>query len=288
MALLPFTQIGPTEPLSPLLVDSPHSGRIYPVDFAYACPLNLLRQAEDAYVDETIAGAAEVGATVLMAEFPRTMIDANRAENDIDPAILNAVWPRLLEPSPATLSGFGLVRRVCRNGIPLYRAPLTIAEVERRLAVYYRPYHRRLSQLVEERLKKFGACYLLDIHSMPHRIENGGSSPDFVLGDRDGTSCDPDFTRQAQIILQDFGYHVVLNDPYKGVEIMRRYGLTGQGAQALQIEINRRLYLDESEIKKNGGFDRLRCHMTEFFQALAKLVSPRGGGNPATFVSPFF
>ena len=277
MALLPYTLIEPTGAASPLIVDSPHSGRIYPADFEYACPLPLLRQAEDAYVDEVITGATQAGATIVMAEFPRSMIDVNRAEDDIDPAALDGVWPTALTPDAMTLSGFGLVRRLCRNGVSLYRKPLSVDEVKRRIETYYRPYHECLRMQIAQRMRQFGACTLIDIHSMPDRVENGIARPDFILGDRDGTSCDPAFTRRAQQILQDMGYRVTRNAPYKGREIVQRYGLQGPagigGAQALQIEMNRKLYLDEIAIEKNNGFDRLREDMTEFFKVLVASIA---------------
>jgi N-formylglutamate amidohydrolase len=272
MSLLPYTIIDPVGAASPLIVDAPHSGRIYPVDFAYACPLHLLRQAEDSYVDEVIAGAAEAGATVIAAEFPRSMIDVNRAENDLDPAALEGEWPQPVAPDEMTLAGYGLVRRLCRNGVALYTKPLTVAEVRRRIEVYYKPYHECLRSRIAARLAQFGECVLIDAHSMPDRIENGVARPDFVLGDRDGTSCDPALTGRAQCLLQDMGYSVTLNTPYKGREIVRRYGVAGQGAQALQIEINRRLYLNELTIEKNAGFDKLRRDMTAFFHRIAASI----------------
>jgi N-formylglutamate amidohydrolase len=272
MALLPYTLKEPVGAISPLVVDSPHSGRIYPADFAYACPLHLLRQAEDAFVDEIVVGAAEAGATVVMAEFPRSMIDANRAENDIDPAALDGVWPEALAPDPMTVAGFGLVRRLCRNGVTLYGSPLTVTEVRRRIDVYYRPYHECLRKIIASRMATFGACTFIDAHSMPDRVENGVPRPDFILGDRDGTSCDPVVARCAQKILQGMGYRVALNDPYKGREIVQRYGLSGQGAQALQIEVNRKLYMNEIKIEKHDGFDQLRRNMTTFFQTLTATV----------------
>ena len=272
MALLPYTLMEPPGSFSPLLVDSPHSGRIYPVDFAYSCPLALLRQAEDAYVDELILGALEAGASIVTAEFPRSMIDVNRAEDDIDPSAIDGLWPKPLAPDEMTLSGFGLVRRLCRNGISLYRAPLTMAEIERRLVIYYRPYHECLRREIQKRLDTFSNCYFLDMHSMPDRTDNGIARPDFILGDRDGTSCDQTFTRRAQKILQDMGYRVTLNSPYKGREIVQRYGRTGQGAQALQIEINRKLYLEEATIEKNSRFNYLRNDLTSFYQSLATFI----------------
>jgi N-formylglutamate deformylase len=276
MALLPYIMTEPAN-ASPLVVDSPHSGRIYPADFEFSCPLPLLRQAEDAFVDEVIAGAVEAGATLVTAEFPRSLIDVNRAESDIDPASLDGVWPEPLAPDPMTLAGFGLVRRLCRNGVSLYRAPLTVAEVQRRIETYYRPYHDCLRGLIEARRATFGVCYLINAHSMPDRVENGMSRPDFILGDRDGSSCDPVFTRRAQRILQDLGYRVTLNAPYKGREIVQRYGQQGQGAQALQIEINRRLYMDERTIEKNSGFDHLRHDVAEFFAILVASLRADAG-----------
>jgi N-formylglutamate amidohydrolase len=272
MALLPYTLIEPQGALVPMVVDSPHSGRIYPVDFAYACPLPLLRQAEDAYVDEIIIGAAEAGATVLVAEFPRSMIDVNRAENDIDPAVIDGVWPEALMSDPMTLLGLGLVRRLCRSGISLYRAPLSIAEIQRRLDVYYRPYHDCLKNMINARIKKFGVCYYINMHSMPDRVDNGILRPDFILGDRDGTSCDRSLTLLAQKILQDMGYSVTFNNPYRGRELVSRYGLRGMGAQALQIEINRKLYLDETRSEKTAAIDGLRDDMTEFFKVIAATI----------------
>jgi N-formylglutamate deformylase len=273
MALLPFTLIEPAGALAPLVVDSPHSGRIYPVDFDYACPLPLLRQAEDAFVDELVIGAPDAGATLISAEFPRTMIDVNRAEDDIDPAGIEGEWPVPLLPDPMTLSGFGLVRRLCRNGVSLYRQPVTAAEVRRRIETYYRPYHDCLRRTMEARIARFGHCTLIDVHSMPDRVENGMSRPDFILGDRDGTSCYPAVTRRVQRMLQDMGYRVTLNDPYKGREIARRYGLGGGGfdgrAQALQVEINRRLYMDEIRIEKSTGFGSLQQDLSAFFLAIA-------------------
>jgi N-formylglutamate amidohydrolase len=268
MAPLSYTLVEPKGALSPLLVDSPHSGRIYPADFAYVCPLPLLRQAEDAYMDEVISGAVEAGATIMMAEFPRTMIDVNRAENDIDPTVIEGIWPEPLAPKSSTSTSFGLIRHRLRSGIPLYRAPLSVKEIQYRIDHYYRPYHDCLKEQIDRRIKNFGVCYFINAHSMPYYLDKELPMPDFVLGDRDGTSCDRSFTRRAQSILQDMGYHVVLNEPYKGREIVQRYGLEGQGAQALQIEVRRGLYMDEIAIEKHSGFLSLQRNMTRFFTYL--------------------
>lgn len=272
MPIRPFTLIEPLSALVPLVVDSPHSGRIYPPDFGFICPLPILRQTEDFLVDELVAAAPEAGAVVLKAEFPRSYIDANRAEDDLDPAVLAEPWPTPLAPCDRTLLGLGLVRRLCKSGVPVYRAPLTPAEIRRRIERFYRPYHTALEKAIARRMSVFGECYLIDAHSMPDRGgENRGTGrPDFVLGDRQGTSCDPAFTRRVRDLLQEKGFSVALNDPYKGMEIVRRYGQPQAGRHALQLEINRRLYMNEETLTPHEGFFRLQRALGEFFHALAR------------------
>jgi len=264
-----FTVLEPAVAPAPLLVDSPHSGRIYPADFAYTCPLPLLRQTEDSYVDELVAGAAEAGATVVMAEFPRSYIDANRAPNDIDPAVLDGTWPVPLEPSDRTLLGLGLVRRMCKSNVPVYKGKLTIDEVQKRIDECYQPYHDALIKNVMQNVRHFGACYLINSHSMPSRGSDNIPYADFVLGDLCGVSCDPSFTRRVSDILQEMGYSVALNAPYKGREIVRRYGVPQRGQHALQLEINRRLYMNEQTLEKHEGFSRLQKNLALFFAKLA-------------------
>ncbi|MFY9287641.1 MAG: N-formylglutamate amidohydrolase [Alphaproteobacteria bacterium] len=272
MSLQPYIIIESAKPSvarMPLVVDSPHSGRIYPADFAYSCPLPLLRQTEDSYVDELVAGAVEAGAAVVMAEFPRSYIDLNRAEDDIDPAVLAEPWPHPLAPSDRTVQGLGLVRRLCKSSVAVYAAPLSVAEVQKRIEHFYRPYHAALEKMIATRHAKFGECYLINAHSMPG--QGSGDTlrrPDFVLGDRLGTSCDPSFTRRARDILQDMGYNVALNDPYMGVEIVRRYGQPQKGQHALQLEINRQLYMNEQTLERHSGFESLQEDLTAFFQQL--------------------
>ncbi|HUY68821.1 MAG TPA: N-formylglutamate amidohydrolase [Alphaproteobacteria bacterium] len=274
MTFRPVTILEPSAAPVPLVVDSPHSGRIYPADFDFACPLPLLKQTEDSFVDELVAGAAQAGATVVLAEFARSYIDANRAEDDIDPALLAAPWPVPLAPTERTLLGLGLVRRLCKSGVPVYGKPLPPAEIEKRLENCYRPYHASLEKAITRRVADFGECALIDCHSMPSQSGEGplARRPDFVLGDRDGSSCDPSLTRRVRDILQEMGYGVALNDPYKGVEIVRRHGKPQEGRQALQLEINRRLYMNEQTLEKHAGFGKLREDLTNFFAALAETL----------------
>ncbi len=270
----PFALTETTTDLAPLVVDSPHSGRHYPDDFKFSCPLKSLRQAEDFMVDELIAGAVHAGAAVLRAEFPRSYIDLNRAEDDIDPAVLAEAWPTSLAPGDRTLIGLGLVRRMCRSGMPVYSAPLPVAEVQKRIETVYRPYHAALEDAMTKRMQMFGHCVLIDVHSMPARRNEGGSfRHDFVLGDRQGTSCEPSLTRHVQHILQDLGFSVALNDPFKGAEIVSRHGNPQQGRQALQLEINRRLYMNEDSLTLHEGFTRLQQLLAQFFKTFVVELS---------------
>lgn len=274
----PFTLIESALAPVPLVVDSPHSGRNYPADFNFACPLPLLRQAEDFMVDRLIAVAVDAGAAVVAAEFPRSYIDVNRAEDDIDPAVLAGRWPSPLAPDDRTLIGLGLVRRMCKSGVPVYGAPLPIIEVQKRITDFYRPYHAVLDATIAKRVQVFGHCVLIDAHSMPGRGNETGNMarPDFVLGDRQGASCDPSLTRQAQHLLQELGFSVALNDPYKGMEIVRRHGRPQEGRQALQLEINRRLYMNENSLTLHEGFGRLQQALTQFFRSLVAELMQAG------------
>jgi N-formylglutamate deformylase len=271
MAFNPFVLIEPSAATAPLVVDSPHSGRIYPDDFDYECSLLMLQQTEDSYVDELVGSAAQAGATVIAAQFARSYIDVNRAEDDIDPALLAEPWPEPLAPSDRTLLGLGLVRRLCKSGVPVYSAPLPVAEIKTRIVEYYRPYHAALEKTVAERMRQFSECHVVDAHSMPDKsaADQLARRPDFVLGDRNGESSDPAFTGRVCTMLREMGYSVALNDPYRGMEIVRRYGKPGNGQHALQLEINRRLYMNERTLEKTPGFTRLQKDMSVFFQTLA-------------------
>lgn len=245
----------------PVLFDSPHSGVSYPRDFAFTCPLSTLRQAEDTHVDELFVHAPEHGATLLCALFPRTYIDANRAADDIDPDLLDGVWPEPLFPSEKSLAGLGLIRTLCRPGMPLYDGRLTVAEVSARIDRYYRPYHFQVASILDGLSARFGAVWHVNCHSMPSTMGPGSArkiGADFVLGDRDGTTCEPGFVDLVAGVLRGLGYKVALNDPYKGVELVARYSNPARGRHSLQLEINRSLYMNEDTLERNEGFARLQ------------------------------
>ncbi|EWY39944.1 N-formylglutamate amidohydrolase [Skermanella stibiiresistens SB22] len=253
----------------PLVLDSPHSGIVYPRDFSFVCPFRALRQAEDTHVDELVASAPEAGAILIRALFPRSYIDVNRAVDDIEPELLDGPWPEPLHPSDKSLAGMGLIRRLCKPGMPMYDGRLSVAQVAERIDRYYRPYHEQVAGAIDRLHRRFGVVYHLNCHSMPTFGRDPSTRPDFVLGDRDGTTCDPDFTRYVGAFLTSRGYRVRLNNPYKGVELVRRYSNPKRGIHSLQVEIHRGLYMNEETLEKNAGFDRLQSHLAALIRELA-------------------
>jgi N-formylglutamate amidohydrolase len=264
----------------PLVFDSPHSGSSYPEDFRFCCPFDVLRTAEDTYVDELYSAAPFLGATLIGAVFPRSYLDANRAVDDIDSALIDGTWPSPLAPSHKTRSGLGLVRRVARTGIPIYDRKLGVDEIRARLDRCHTPYHRVLDEACERAHRKFGAVWHINCHSMPSQrsaktSKKGGHCADFVLGDRDGTTCEPEFTDFVARELRDHGYAVRINEVYKGVEIVKRQGRPAMRRHSLQIEVDRALYMDQKTLKKSPGFYRVQADITEIIEALASFASAR-------------
>lgn len=266
----------------PLVLDSPHSGRDYPGDFGYAAPLAMLRRAEDAFVDELFAGAPAEGAGLLAALFPRSYVDPNRHETDIDPALFDRPFPYEARPTARSARGLGVVRRLVSPELPVYDRPLAPEEVMGRIAQYHRPYHAALAAMIEAAHARFGAVWHVNCHSMraAGRARNGAGPPraDFVLGDLDGAACDPAFTAIVRRTLEGMGYSVALNHPFKGAELVGRHGRPGAGRHSLQIEVNRRLYLDEARLEKTAGFDRLKADLDALIGALAGWIRAQLGG----------
>jgi N-formylglutamate amidohydrolase len=261
----------------PLVLDSPHSGSLYPEDFAFCCPLQILRRAEDAYVDELFDAAPEHGATLIGAVFPRSYLDVNRAADDIDPGLLAGAWPPHIALRPATR--VGLVRRFAQPGIPIYDRKLQPREVLGRVERYHAPYHRTLDEACDRLHARFGAVWHINCHSMPstgnRELGRKGEHGDFVLGDRDGTTCAPEFTEFVAGTLRGMGYEVHVNDGYKGVELVRRQGRPKEGRHSLQIEIDRALYMDQRSLDKHSGFDRVKADLGRLVEALRGFVAVR-------------
>ena len=271
----------------PLVFDSPHSGTQYPADFNYACDFQQLRRAEDSYVDELFAAAPDHGAPLLKAHFPRSYIDVNRAIDDIDPAILDGDWPYgVINPTVRSDSGIGLIRRLVAPGRPLYNAPLNPEDIRDRIDTYYKPYHAALKSLLDDAHYHFGHVYHINCHSMPHTtafpkritamVGNQIKASDFVLSNRDGTTSGTDFMHTLRDILQDLGYRVSLNDPFKGVELVQRYSRPSRGRHSVQIEVNKALYMDETSNERGDSFNSIRSDIEKFILMTAAYVRNQG------------
>lgn len=269
----------PSAPAAPLVVSSPHSGRDYPADFLADARLDplALRRSEDCFVDELFAGAPARGATLLKALFPRAYVDANREPYELDPEMFENPLPAYVNTrSPRVRGGLGTIARVVASGAEIHGRKLRFAEAEARIRDCYRPYHVALAGLIGEAEARFGTVVLLDCHSMPSvggpmDRDPGASRVDIVLGDRHGTSCQPEVTATAERALQACGYVVRRNTPYAGGFITRYYGRPDAGVHALQVEINRALYMDEACMSRGPGLGTVAAHMNALMEALARV-----------------
>lgn len=259
-----------------VLYDSPHSGRYYPPDFEHKCSRADLRRGEDAYVDELLAGTPALGAVLLVNDYPRTYIDVNRAETDIDPAQLTEEWPGELEPTEKSKRGLGLIRRFVVPGVEAQSGPLSVAEVKQRIDTVYTPFHEALRTLVTEMRQRRANVIHIDWHSMKS-VGNamtpdaaGARRADFVVSDVRGTSALPRVTDLVVESLRDLGYSVTVNDPYTGGTIVQRTGAPGSGVHSIQVEINRALYLDELHVEKSSGFAPLANNLEKFTRRLVE------------------
>ncbi len=262
-----------------LLYDSPHSGRAYPDHFPAGSPPDVLRRAEDAYVDELVSPGVQHGAILLAARYARAFIDLNRAPDDIDAELLAEPWPTPLNPTEKSRRGQGLIRRFAVPGFPVHARTLSVAEVQWRITEIYQPYHDALESLIAELRGNLPRVLHVDWHSMKSRgnamTPDGATqrSRDFVVSDRDGASAAPEVTALVRDTLQSLGYRVSVNDPYKGGAIVQRIGDPAHGVHSVQIEINRALYLDELRVEKTAGFEPLRADVLRLTQRLADSVT---------------
>jgi N-formylglutamate amidohydrolase len=275
----PFEVERPAAQTIPLVLSSPHSGRTYPAPFLAASRLDLmtLRRSEDSFVDELFAGAAGLGAPLLKALFPRAYLDPNREPYELDPAMFEDALPAYANTrSLRVAGGLGTVARVVTDGAEIYRGKMAFAEAENRIETLYLPYHHQIKALLDETRARFGYALLLDCHSMPSvggpmDQDSGHNRADFVLGDRFGTACAPAFTQAAEDTLNELGYTTVRNNPYAGGYTTDHYGRPVNGFHALQIEINRALYMDEELIVRGPAFSRVGRDMSRLIAALARL-----------------
>lgn len=269
---------------TPLVLDSPHSGVHYPPDFGHVCELAVLRRAEDTHVEKLYDFAPSLGAAWVEALFPRSYLDVNRNVTEVDPQMIEGEWTEAMETDPKALSkvrlGKGLIWRFTDEGLPIYARRLSAAEVRQRIERCWRPYHAAVAQAVDAASARHGYCIHLNCHSMPSVASSHATDfpglvhADFVIGDRDGSTADARLSQRLCEHLRALGYGVAYNHPYKGVELVRRHSDPARQRHSIQVEINRKLYMDEGTLEPHEGFEKLRRDLDSMVRMLLE-TDPR-------------
>jgi N-formylglutamate amidohydrolase len=280
---LPFEIVAPAEWTAPAVFNSPHSGREFPEEFLRQSrlPLMALRKSEDCFIDELFLSCVDHGAPLLRALAPRSYIDLNREPYELDPRMFSSDLPGYANTgSPRVAGGLGTIPRIVSEGEDIYRGRLDFAEVRKRIDQIYLPYHRTLSALTNAVLSKAGEVLLVDCHSMPASATAHVAAPapgmvDVVLGDRFGASCAEDISAFVEDRLQRHGLRVLRNKPYAGGFITQNHGAPHRGQHALQIEINRGLYMNEATLEKNRDFGAVRAVLEDMTGALLAFMEER-------------
>ena len=270
-----------------VVLDSPHSGVSYPDDFRHCCDFAMLRSAQDTHVEKLYDFAPAMGVAWIEALFARSYLDANRNLTEIDVTLFDKAWPDAVETEAATLAkvnlGKGLIWRCTDEGAPLYNRKLTVAEVRKRIDSCWKPYHLAVASAIEAAHARHGYSIHVNCHSMPAVASQfatgfpGMRHADFVIGDRDGSTADPRLSHKICDFLRALGHDVAYNHPYKGVELVRRYGDPGRDRHGVQVEVNRRLYMDEKTLEPTAGFDGLRADLKAMVAMLLE-TDPRSLG----------
>ena len=288
----PFDVLEPSALASPLVFSSPHSGAVYPQTFLTAARLDAmtLRRSEDAYVDQLFAGVVEHGAPLISARFPRAYLDLNREPYELDPRMFDGRLPVFANTrSVRVASGLGTIARIVGNSQEIYVERLKVEEGLARIDKLYKPYHRTLRLLLERAQQVFGLAVLIDCHSMPSvssvplpdNPSDRKIKADFVLGDRYGTSCETALVDTVEYELRRLGYMVMRNKPYAGGFITEHYGDPANHFHALQIEVNRALYMDERTMDKAARFAQIAADLCRVSDQLACLLAARRGNERA-------
>ncbi|MBN8996219.1 MAG: N-formylglutamate amidohydrolase [Rhizobiales bacterium] len=270
----PFEVMAPRCQTLPLVFNSPHSGRHYPAAFLRASRLDstTIRRSEDTFVEELFAPAVAHGSPLLKANFPRAWLDVNREPYELDPKMFDGSLPAYANVrSMRVAGGLGTIARIVSESEEIYSGPLCVEEGLARIDGVYKPYHRTLRELLLATRALFGFAFLVDCHSMPSSVRGAGGRlrPDFVLGDRYGTSCAGELTDALAHGLTRLGYSVSRNKPYAGGFITEHYGQPRGGLHAMQVEVNRALYMDEQSFEKSAGFARLAADLDRLIGDLA-------------------
>ena len=275
----PFTIDMPERQLSPAIYASPHSGQHYPPELlaASAVPEIVLRRSADSFMEELFAAAPAQGSPLLRAEYARVYLDPNREPWELDPAMFSEPLPEHVNAASLRVAGgLGTIPRVAADGRDIYRRRLSFSQAETRVRRIYHPYHQALAGLIDQARGAFGYCLLIDCHSMPwsNGLVDGEGGPrraDFVLGDRFGTTCAAELTDRVHQTLSDLGYRVLRNNPYAGGFTTYHYGRPAAGVHALQIEINRRLYMDEEQVAPSPDLAEMTAAMTRLIADVRRL-----------------
>ncbi|MES2413617.1 MAG: N-formylglutamate amidohydrolase [Pseudomonadota bacterium] len=256
---------------SALVLDSPHSGTDYPADFRHACDPMILRRAEDTHVEKIYDFAPDLGVHWVEAFFPRSYLDANRNTTEVDVTLFDEPWPEPVETDARIMCkvrlGKGLIWRTTDDGLPLYARKLSVAEILTRINRCWKPYHAAVGSAIDQAHSAHGYSIHINCHSMPAFASSnatdfpGETHADFVVGDRDGSTAAPALSKLVCDALRSMGYSVAYNHPYKGVELVRRYSDPGVNRHSIQLEINRRLYMNEVTLDMHDGFDALKAHL---------------------------
>jgi N-formylglutamate amidohydrolase len=272
----PFEVLEPAECKGPVLFNSPHSGSTYPRAFLTASRLDIaiLRRSEDSFVDELITGVVTCGFPLMRAHFPRCFVDVNREPYELDPRMFDGRLPSFANTrSMRVAGGLGTVARVVGDAQEIYDQRIPVDDALRRIESLYKPYHRALRRLFTRLHRDFGAAVLIDCHSMPsstgHKDER--PRPEFVLGDRYGTSCVGAVSETVEHTLRSLGYSASRNKPYAGGFITEHYGNPAAGLHAIQLEINRALYMDERRYERSRNFSRLAADLDTLARRLGEI-----------------
>ncbi|MBY3520680.1 N-formylglutamate amidohydrolase [Rhizobium laguerreae] len=273
------------EPVSqtiPFVYNSPHSGRIYPPEFIAQSRLEgiAIRRSEDHYVDELFGSAVALGAPLLAANFPRAYLDVNREPYELDPRMFDGLLPPYANVNSLRVAGgLGTIPRIVAENMEIYARRLPVQEGLDRVEAVYKPYHAALRRLIARTHVQFGFGVLIDCHSMPGNVRVAGSTarPDFILGDRYGTSASAELSRAAIAILEEMGFAAIRNKPYAGGFITEHYGRPSRGLHALQIEVNRAIYVDELTLEKRDDFAAVADAVADFMQQMADYVEKFAG-----------
>ncbi|MGB0440608.1 MAG: N-formylglutamate amidohydrolase [Paracoccaceae bacterium] len=284
MTPIAYNLLDPARVTSPVVFASPHSGRAYPQAFLRDSVLDAvaLRSSEDAYVDMLFDSAPAFGAPLLLAESPRAFVDFNRAADELDPALVRGVMRS--GHNPRVNSGLGVIPRVVAGGRSIYRGKMDLDAAMARIDQHWRPYHARLQWVLDRAHRRFGEAILLDCHSMPHEAvasvaRDGRGIPDIVIGDRFGVSAAESLVIRVETAFRDAGFEVARNTPFAGAFVTQHYGRPARRQHAIQIEINRALYLNERRVAPSADFERMRKRLRQVIADLAGLSTGAGAGS---------